>query len=409
MKQKNLAMLGVAVGCGLVAAIAVAKLSAGGSRGPEMVKVLVAKKDIPLQTKLEAKELDNLLIWADMPKNLVPPDAVTDLEQVKDKELNRTLKQGNPVSAGDLGVNAGIVIPEGHKQITVRCNQVDAVAGFIRPGSKVDVMYIDRQSGTGKQKAGIILRNMLILAVNSVDTLSEKTGKVIPQVESVSLAVTDPQARLLALAEQKGQVKFVLRPNGELTETEKHADAQSQALRDLIDEPDSTHTHAPPVAPASANKGETAVVTRRPVPANTLINADNVGQYFATVEVRAAPEGVVTNPDDLKGKFITKHLDEGQYLYKSLTSNDMVKLDKEPPATAKAPTAPVTKDNGTTPVRAEKTFERFEQTIVEAGFSKRIIWLKVAPDKWKRFDSEREVDAYKQEANRVKPATTAGP
>src|SRR5262245_32781206 len=75
MKQKNLAMLGVAVGCGLVAAVAVAKLSASGSRGPDTTKVLVAKKDIPLQTKLDEKEIDNLLAWADVPKNLVPPDA----------------------------------------------------------------------------------------------------------------------------------------------------------------------------------------------------------------------------------------------------------------------------------------------------------------------------------------------
>src|SRR5215213_812694 len=155
MKQKNLAMLGVAVGCGLVAAIAVAKLSAGGGKGPETARVLVAKKDIPLMTKMEAKELDNLLVWAEMPKGLIPPDAVTELDQVKDKELNRTLKQGNPVSLSDLGVGAGVVIPEGHKQITIRSTQVDAVAGFVRPGSKVDVMFIDRQSlGTGKGKAG---------------------------------------------------------------------------------------------------------------------------------------------------------------------------------------------------------------------------------------------------------------
>src|SRR5262245_33364948 len=103
MKQKNLAMLGVAVGCGLVAAVAVAKLSASGSRGQETAKVLVAKKDIPLQTKLEEKELDNYFAWADLPKALVPPDAVTDIEQAKGKSLNRTLKQGNALSLTDLG------------------------------------------------------------------------------------------------------------------------------------------------------------------------------------------------------------------------------------------------------------------------------------------------------------------
>jgi hypothetical protein len=146
-----------------------------------------------------------------------------------------------------------------------------------------------------------------------------------------------------------------------------------------------------------------AVVTRRPVPANTLINSDNVSHYFATVEVKQAPEGVVTNPDDLKGKFIIKSLDEGQYLFKSLTGNDVVRTEPIPPP-MKTPTAPTLP--AVTPATPEKTFERFEQVIVEGGFSKRIIWLLV-DGKWKRFDSEREVDDFKRAAN--KPAAKAGP
>ncbi|HKB01090.1 MAG TPA: Flp pilus assembly protein CpaB [Gemmataceae bacterium] len=416
MKQKNLAMLGVAVGCGLVAAIAVAKLSAGGGKGPETARVLVAKKDIPLQTKLEAKELDNLLVWAEMPKALIPPDAVTDLEQVKDKELNRTLKQGNPVSQSDLGLPPSIIIPEGHKQITVRTTQVDAVAGFVRPGSKVDVMYIDRQSlGTGKGKAGIILRNMLVLAVNAVDTLSEKTGKVIQQVESISIAVTDSQARLLALAEQKGIVKFILRPQGSegLTEQEKAEDRHSQALREYIDDTDSGYAPpvaAPPVAPPVAPPAkllETAVVTRKAVPMNTLVNADNVGEYFATIELKTVPAGVVTNPDDLKGKFIIKSLTEGQYLFKSVTGNEMVKVEPE----IKTPPVAPPKDVVPTPavISEKKRFPRFETTIVEGGRAKRVIWLEVAPGKWKRFDSEREADAYQPEPESGKPDDKASP
>lgn len=411
MKQKNLAMLGVAVGCGLVAAIAVAKLSAGGNKGPDTARVLVAKKDLPVQTKLDAKELDNLLVWADMPKALIPADAVTDLEQVKDKELNRTLRQGNAVSHSDLGLPPSIVIPEGHKQITIRTTQVDAVAGFVRPGSKVDVMYIDRQGGVGgRGKAGIILRNMLVLAVNAVDTLSEKTGKVIQQVESISLAVTDGQARLLALAEQKGVVKFILRPQGgEMTEQEKEDDRHSQALRDLIEDNDPREapvvTQAPPSPPPAA-KLETAVVTRKAVPLNTLINTDNVGEYFATIELKTVPAGVVTSPDDLKGKFIIKSLSEGQYLFKSVTGNEAVKEDKPIVVPAVAPPTNVT------PVPAviseKKKFPRFETTIVEGGRAKRVIWLEVAPGKWKRFDSEKEADAYQPEPETKDDKSSSG-
>lgn len=401
MKQKNLAMLGVAVGCGLVAAIAVAKLTAGGSRGPETTRVLVAKKDLPIQTKLEAKELDNLVTWAELPKNVVPPDAVTEIDQLKDKELNRTLKQGNPVSATDLGVPPSIVIPEGHKQITLRSNQWDSAAGFVRPGSKVDVLYTEK-NGNGQARAGLILRNMLVLAVNMVDTLTEKTGRSIPQVESISLAVTDPQAKLLALAEEKGKLKMVLRGNGEVSAAEKESDANNQALRDLIEGVEGGPAVA--AAPAPAAKMDTVVVARKPVPVNTLVNADNVNEFFTTLEVKAAPEGVVTNPDDLKGKFIVKPLDQGQTLFKSLTDGRM--KDPEIRPEVKPETTPETKPE-TKPEPVAK-LPRFEQVIQEGGHARKVIWVEVAKDKWKRFDTEKDADEYKPDADGPKADAPKG-
>jgi len=398
MKQKNLVMLGVAVGCGLVAAIAVAKLSAGSGRGPETIKVLVAKKDLPVQTKLEAKELDNLLTWADMPRGLVPPDAVMSLDDVKDKELNRTLKTGNPVSYSDLGVGQSIVLPDGHKQITFRSTQVDAVAGFVRPGSKVDVMYVER-TPSGKARAGIILKNMLVLAVNMEDRLKDGSKPAIPQVESVSLAVTDNQARMLALAEDKGKLKLVLRGNDKANAKVVEESGEIEWLDDPFEK-----QKDPTPTPATSNpKFDTAVLARKPVPINTLINSDNVHQYFETVRLENIPQGVIQNPDDLKGKYVIKALDEGQYLYKSLTSNDPVDVKKPDPVVTTGPVAPPPPAPDLKALN--RKLPRFEQTIQEGGRSKRVIWMEVSPGKWKRFDSEREADEYKHDPEPAKPSS----
>ena len=78
-------------------------------------------------------------------------------------------------------------------------------------------------------------------------------------------------------------------------------------------------------------------MARKPVPLNTLINADNVNEFFTTVELKTAPEGVVKNPDDLKGQYIVRSVEDGQYLYKSLTGNEMVKAEVEKPAGPVAP------------------------------------------------------------------------
>jgi pilus assembly protein CpaB len=387
MKQKNLVMLGVAVGCGLVAAFAVARLTAGAGR-PETAKVLVAKKDIPLQTKLEEKDLDALLVWAEMPKNLAPPDAVSDIEQVKGKELSRTLKQGNAVSLSDLGQSNNIVLPDGCKQITVKASQVDAAGGFAKPGAKVDIMYIERNT-TGKPRAAIILRDMLILAINMVDTLNEKTGRAIPQVESVSLAVTDKQATLVALADERGKIKLVLRG------TSKDDIAKNTNDRiEWVDDP-FADASAPTVAPPSPMKMDTVVVARKPVPVNTLINADNEREFFTTVEVKTAPEGVVTNSDNLKGKFVIKAIDEGQLLYKTLTADATVDLKKPvDPTVTPAPTP-----KPATLVTEKKKYPRYDQVIYQGGRTERWVWMNVAPDsasgKWKRFADDKEADEYK--------------
>lgn len=401
MKQKNLVMLGVAVGCGLVAAIAVAKLSAGSSRAPDTIKVLVAKKDLPVQTKLDSKELDNLLTWADMPRNLVPADAVSSLDDVKDKELNRTLKTGNPVAYSDLGLIAGIALPDGHKQITFRSSQVDAVAGFVRPGSKVDVMYVER-TAAGKARAAIILKDMLVLAVNMVDRLKDGSGPAIPQVESVSLAVTDKQATILALAEDKGKLKLVLRGNDKKAATQAAGETGSDAI-EWLEDPFEKGGPAPPPPPPSASRYDTAVIAKKPVPINTLINSDNVTEFFDTLKLESVPAGVLQNPDDLKGKYIIKTLDQGQYVYKSLTGNDPVDV-KTPAPVQTGPVAPPPPPSPDIKAHNRK-LPRFEQTISEGGRFKRVIWMQISADpvKWKRFDSEAEADNYRPEPEPTKP------
>lgn len=398
MKQKNLAMLGVAVGCGLVAAVAVAKLSAGNSRGPETTKVLVAKKDLPVQTTLEEKDIDNLLGWADMPRNLVPPDACTDIEQVKGKSLNRTLKQGNPLSITDIGNVKSLQLPDGCKAMSVKASQVDSVGGFVKPGNRVDIMYIERM-GTGKTRSAILLRKMLVLAVNMHNTVDEKSGAAIPQVESVSLAVNDWQAQRLALADEKGKLKLMLTSAGAADNTPDSKEGEIEWLDDPFTEKVAPIVIQKAPEPPPAVTYEQAVVAKKAVPLNTLVNADNVNEFFHTVELKTAPEGVVKSVDDLKGFYIVRNVEPGQYLYKSLTGKELAKVEAPEP---KGPIAPPT--DARPAVATKIKLPRFDQVIQAGGTARTVIWLEVAPSRWKRFDSEKEAAEFKPEP----PATPKG-
>ena len=143
-------------------------------------------------------------------------------------------------------------------------------------------------------------------------------------------------------------------------------------------------------------KLDTVVVARKPVPVNTLINADNEREFFTTVEVRTAPEGVVTNSDNLKGKFIIKAVDEGQLLYKSLTADATVDIRKpvEPTVTPTPTPKPAT-----LVTTEKKKFPRYDQVIYQGGKTERWVWMNVAPEteqgKWKRFATDKEADEYK--------------
>ena len=46
----------------------------------------------------------------------------------------------------DLGTLKQLEIPTGYKAFTVKCSPVDAVAGFAKPGAKVDVMFVENGS-----------------------------------------------------------------------------------------------------------------------------------------------------------------------------------------------------------------------------------------------------------------------
>ena len=68
MKQKNLILMVVAVGCGLVAAFLTSQMS-GRSAQVEQVEVIVAAKDLPVGTMLGKDDLKTLVKTKKLPKH----------------------------------------------------------------------------------------------------------------------------------------------------------------------------------------------------------------------------------------------------------------------------------------------------------------------------------------------------
>jgi pilus assembly protein CpaB len=145
---------------------------------------------------------------------------------VKPEDLNgRTvlypLAEGQPIlerqlSAPGAGSGITVKIPEGMRAISLRSNEVVGVAGFLLPGTYVDVLVTYHEGAMGEPVTSTILQDVQVLAAGQ-KIQPDPEGKA-STVDVVTLLVTPGDAERAVLASSQGIVHFVLR-NG--TDREK--------------------------------------------------------------------------------------------------------------------------------------------------------------------------------------------
>ncbi len=309
MKSKNMTLMVVAIGCGLVAAFLTARLS--GNSGPEMVDIWVAKKEITVGSTLDEKEFENLVVRSQMPKASLPPDIITNVEDLKGKRVNRTLRPGNYFAPSDVGADSGIKLPEGMRQYAIRADVVRGAGGFVEAGKKVDVLLTE-SIPNGKRKTGVILQNMLVLTVDQHARPNEGPQAGRQQLTSVSLAVTPKQGMILSTAEGRGEVKLMLRD-------EKSTDIKDDLVVEKIPGFDED-------AKQIAARRVSIVVAKADVPLNTFITDDNIDQFFKTQEVTEdmLVDKSVKDIASVKRKFISRPLEADQQVFRTMLSEKEV-------------------------------------------------------------------------------------
>jgi len=397
MKSKNMTLMVVAIGCGLVAAFLTARLS-GGS-GPEMVDVLVAKKELPVGTLLEEKDFENSVTQAKHLKSSVPPDVITNMEELKGKKLNRTLKVGNFFAVGDVGADNGIKMPDGTFKYSVKTDMVKLASGFAQPGDHVDVILTESQPN-GRAKSGIILRDMLVLSVDTRARRAE-TGEAVQQVNSVSLAVTPSQSLVLSSAEKRGEVKFLLRDP-------KNPDRLEIEASDKIPNFDKD---ANANATAPAIKTVAIIIAKAEVPLNTKITGDNFNDFFTTKEFpeEMVPPKAVKDPATVQGNYIANKLEADQILFNSWISKDAVETPKT--VVEKQPVEPMPGmgDPEFLPVQPRETAQEQKHYPRKFGqiINNQTVWfLETAPGEFRRVDanaSEKDLKDLPDSGTAPKP------
>jgi pilus assembly protein CpaB len=194
-------------------------LSRTGEAKEDGVPVVVAMLDVPRGTMLSS----DMVRVVQRPKSSVLVGTIDKPENAVDRAVFTPLIKDEPILESKLapkgaGVGMSPLIPKGMRAITIRTPSIDtAVAGFILPGNRVDVLLTmnsqmtTEDDPTGGASTTLLLQNVEILAVDQLID-SPAANKVDQnQLRSVTLLVHPEQAMDLELGQNKGTLHLVLR------------------------------------------------------------------------------------------------------------------------------------------------------------------------------------------------------
>ncbi|RIK62193.1 MAG: Flp pilus assembly protein CpaB [Planctomycetota bacterium] len=184
---------------------------ARGAQGGEAL-VCVTAKQIEVATRLT----EGMIATTRIPSALVPSNAFTDPKALIGRVTTMTMAPGVPITNGMLappGAEPGLraIIPSGHRAVSVSVTEESAVAGFITPGSRVDVSTVSEREGTSK----LILTDVEVGAVGQSLSEVSSDGKTTRVTKSVTLFLEQHEVQILNAhtAGRSNKVRLALRGN----------------------------------------------------------------------------------------------------------------------------------------------------------------------------------------------------
>lgn len=213
MNRTRLLMIGaLALALGFVASVYVYRnlQSKGGSGMESGMDVIVAADDLQVGAKVEERDIKIIKIAAAD----LPPGAPRRRRDVVGHGVIIPIAKGEFILPNRLaGENAGVglpsLIPPGMRAVSVRVNEVVSVAGFVTPGTRVDVLLTGTPGTSGEQETTTVLQNVAVLA--SGHTLERTATGEAQNTAVITLLVSPDDAQRLTLASSEGHIQLALR------------------------------------------------------------------------------------------------------------------------------------------------------------------------------------------------------
>jgi pilus assembly protein CpaB len=173
---------------------------------------VVAATDMPMGT-LVTKDQVKLVAW---PASSPVSKGFTTIDSVINRGLIDSVSTNEPLTETKLAsIEAGAGLPpsitEGMRAVSVKVNEVIGVAGFVVPGTHVDVMVTLHRAESKDSMTRVVVSDVQVLTAGTrYDQQKARDGQPIPTTV-VTLLVTPSDAERIALAASEGEVMLTLR------------------------------------------------------------------------------------------------------------------------------------------------------------------------------------------------------
>lgn len=213
MNRSRLLMIGaLALALGLLVSFSVYNRlrSLGGSGHDPFVEIVVAAEDIPVGAKLE----DHSVRTVPYPQSNLPAGVFSKKSQVLGRGVVAQISKGefilpSKLAAENAGSGLPSMIPTGMRAVSVRVNDVVSVAGFVQPGTRVDVLLTGNPGTGNERQTTTVLENVAVIAVGK--SLERNAAGEATTAPVITLLVSPDDGQKLALAGQEGRIQLALR------------------------------------------------------------------------------------------------------------------------------------------------------------------------------------------------------
>jgi pilus assembly protein CpaB len=178
---------------------------------PKRVNIVLSARNLPVGAVVTDRDV-KLVAW---PGDALPSGYIRSMKDAVGRGVITAVAENEPLLAAkmstkDAGGGLPIIIRDGMRAVSVRVDEVIGVAGFVIPGTRVDVMLtLDKSPSRPQALTKTLLQNVQTLAAGQSVT-RDKEGK--PQtVTVITLLVTPDDGELLALAAKEGRLQLALR------------------------------------------------------------------------------------------------------------------------------------------------------------------------------------------------------